>query len=77
MDELALKIRRARNEAGLSRELLAGKVGVSLATVVRYETGRTQRISLELLVKIAAATGKPVIWFLENDTDLVGGVSHG
>jgi transcriptional regulator with XRE-family HTH domain len=77
VDDLSLKIRRARNEAGLSRELLAGKVGVSLATVVRYETGRTQRVSLELLVKIAEATGKPLVWFFENDSGLVGEVSHG
>ena len=67
MDELAVRIRRARVEAGLSREYLAGKIGVSLATIVRYETGRTRRISVELLDKIAGATGKPLVWFFEND----------
>lgn len=66
MDELATRIRRARVEAGLSREHLAGEIGVSLATVVRYETGRTRRVSVELLNKIAVATGKPLVWFLKD-----------
>jgi transcriptional regulator with XRE-family HTH domain len=66
-DEFAVRIRQARREAGLSRELLAGKIGVSLSTVVRYETGRTHRISMDLLAKIAQATDKPVVWFFENN----------
>lgn len=66
-DELASRIRQARIDAGLSREHLAGKIGVSLATLVRYETGRTHRISIELLLKIARATDKPIVWFFEND----------
>lgn len=66
-DELAVRIRQARTDAGLSREYLAGKIGVSLATVVRYETGRTHRISIELLSKIAEATNKPIVWFFENN----------
>jgi transcriptional regulator with XRE-family HTH domain len=68
-DEFSTRIRRARTEAGLSREHLAGKIGVSLATVVRYETGRTQRISISLLGKIAQATGKPVVWFFGANGD--------
>lgn len=63
-DELATKIRQARVDAGLSREKLAGELGVSLATVVRYETGRTKRIGVRTLSLIAVATGKPVTFFL-------------
>ena len=66
-DELSARIRRARTEAELSREHLAWKIEVSLATLVRYETGRTQRISAARLARIAAATGKPIGWFFEND----------
>lgn len=66
-DELAIRLRLARTEAGLSRELLAGMIGVSFATLVRYETGRTQRTSLETLAKIAEATDKPLVWFFETD----------
>lgn len=63
-DALATKIREARNEAELSREQLASALGVSLSTVVRYETGRTQRISTDTLLEIARATRKPLSFFL-------------
>lgn len=63
-DQLASRIRKAREESGLSREKLAGELGVSLATVVRYETGRTKRISTETLISIAKATGQPLSFFL-------------
>lgn len=62
--QLPTRIREARKDAGLSREQLAAHLGVSLATVVRMETGRTQRISVESLLKIGEATGKPLAWFL-------------
>jgi transcriptional regulator with XRE-family HTH domain len=63
-DPLAKKIRKARTDAALSRETLAGALDVSLATLVRYETGRTQRISAEMLIAISKATGKPLAYFL-------------
>lgn len=63
-DHLADRIRQARVEAELSRETLAGDLGVSLATVVRYETGRTKRLSADRLIEIAKATGKPLSYFL-------------
>lgn len=63
-DSLAQKIRAARNEAGLSREKLAGELGVSLVTLVRYETGRSTDITVKKLVGIAQATGKPLSYFL-------------
>lgn len=62
--ELSSRIRQARVDAALSREKLAGELGVSLATVVRYETGRTKRISTETLVRIAKATRQPLSYFL-------------
>lgn len=64
-DELATRIREARNDAKLSREQVAAALDVSLSTVVRIETGRTQRISLETLVTIARVTEKPLSYFME------------
>lgn len=63
-DALAAKIREARTEAKLSREQVAGALGVSLSTVVRYETGRTQRISMETLLAIGRATDQPLSFFI-------------
>ena len=63
--ELARRIRQARVEAGLSRELLAVKIGVSMSTLVSYETGRVKRMPLARLDRIAQVTGKPVLWFLD------------
>lgn len=63
-DQLSQKIHDARKEAGLSREGLAAALGVSLATIVRYETGRTKRISTDTLLEIAKATKQPLSYFL-------------
>ena len=64
-DSLSHKIRQARKEAGLTRERMAPMIGVTLRTLVRYETGETQRISVNALVQIAEATGKPLSFFFE------------
>lgn len=63
-DTLSSRIRTAREEASLSREAVAAALGVSLATVVRMETGRTKRITTDTLVTIANVTGKPLSYFL-------------
>lgn len=66
-DVVASRIREARNDAGLSRETVAYELGVSLATVVRMETGRGKRgVTVDRLSKIAALTGKPLAYFFEN-----------
>lgn len=62
-DELATRIRQARHDAGLSREKLAGALDCSLSTIVRYETGRSRQISVQTVVAIAEATGKPLAFF--------------
>ena len=63
-DALADKIRKARDASGLTREQMAVKLGVSLATVVRLETGRTRRVSTDRLIDIAKATKQPLSYFL-------------
>lgn len=65
VDDIAAKVRTARKDAGLSREQLAGHLGVSLSTVVRLETGRTQRITLATLALVAAATNRPLSYFID------------
>ena len=65
-DALAARIRQAREEAGLSRELVAGQIGVSLATLIRYETDDRNRITLDKLQRIAEVTGKPLVWFIND-----------
>lgn len=57
------RIRSARVEAGLTREQMAPKVGVTLRTLARWENGETERISFASLQRVANATGKHVSWF--------------
>lgn len=64
VDPLASKIRSARERSGLTREQLAAKLGVSLATVVRLETGRTTRVTTDRLLAVAKATKQPLSFFL-------------
>ena len=62
MDVLPLRIRRARQEAGLTlAELADGKV--SRTAIHLIETGRS-RPSPETLAHIASRTGKPVGYFV-------------
>jgi transcriptional regulator with XRE-family HTH domain len=62
---LHLRIRQAREDAGLKREPMAVKLGISVSTLRNYETGRTQRISYQTLAAIARETGKPLSFFVE------------
>lgn len=57
-------LRRARQEAGLTQERLADLVGVSWRSVSRWETGEGAP-SVEVLVRIAEATGKRIDYFIE------------
>ena len=68
-DGLSTKIQTARKQANLTREQLAVALGVSLSTVVRYETGRTDRIPMKTLYRLAQSTGKPLDWFFSGDGD--------
>ena len=63
-DQLGHRIRTAREEAGLTQEQFAPTLGISLRTLTRYESGETQRISTDMLLKIARVTGKTVGFFL-------------
>lgn len=60
MQDISLKIKKARAEAKLSYQQLGELVGVSRCTINRYELG-IRKPSFEILQKIAEATGKELI----------------
>jgi transcriptional regulator with XRE-family HTH domain len=65
------RLRRARNETGLSQEAVAERVGVSWMTVHRWE--RSQRaVPDHLLDRVCELYNKPIRWFLTlEEGDLV------
>lgn len=58
------RIQLAREEAGLSQEQLAAKIGCSQSTLSNYEKGR-RRLYLAQLEKIAEVLQKPIDYFLQ------------
>ena len=67
---LGSRLRRARDETGLSQEAVAERIGVSWLTVHRWE--RSQRmIPDRFLDRLCDLYGKPIRWFLTlEDGDL-------
>ena len=67
---LGSRLRRARNETGLSQEAVAERIGVSWMTVHRWE--RAQRaVPDHLLDRVCDLYNKPIRWFLTlEDGDL-------
>ncbi len=56
LDELHIKIRRAREQAGFSQEEMAEELGVGRTTYINFETGRT-RLFNPLLESMAGRLG--------------------
>ncbi len=57
------RLRRARNETGLSQEAVAERIGVSWMTVHRWE--RSQRgVPDHLLERLSELYDRPINWFL-------------
>lgn len=63
--ELGLKIRQARQQAGLSQERLAEMVGVTFQQVQKYENGQTT-LNIIKLQQIAKALNLPVSDFFRD-----------
>lgn len=62
---LGSRIRAARLEAGFTNsEQLAVRLRVGQRTVQRWETGKSDP-TIEKLIEVAKATGKPLAFFLE------------
>ncbi|MGB9803636.1 helix-turn-helix domain-containing protein [Desulfofundulus sp.] len=58
------RIQMAREEAGLSQEQLAAKIGCSQSALSNYEQGK-RRLYLAQLEKIAEVLHKPIDYFLQ------------
>jgi len=61
-EQIGALVRQARTEAGLKQEALAEAVGVASLSISHYENGR-QAPRVEVLERIASATGKHLAWF--------------
>jgi len=67
-EEIGRKLQKAREEAGLSQEELAKKLGCTQASLSNYELGK-RRLYLADLQRIGQLLGKPVTYFLEDFED--------
>ena len=52
------KLRELRDAAGMTRELLAERSGVSAIAIKQYESGARVNIPVPIMLKIAAALGE-------------------
>ncbi len=63
------KIKKARQEAGVSQEQLADELGLSGNNIIsRWENG-VGRISVDQLLKIAELTQRPISYFFGEASD--------
>lgn len=67
MNITAVRLRRTRRLKGISQQELADKVGVSKATICRYERGKVENIKKCVLAKIAAELGVSYQYLLDID----------
>ena len=68
LNELAIRIRTARQEARLSQSALGQSIGVSDKSVSSYEQGRSTP-PFAKLKKIAISTRQPLSYFTQEDND--------
>jgi transcriptional regulator with XRE-family HTH domain len=64
LDELGRRIKQAREDAHLTQQELADRIGIKTAqSISRYERGETE-VSTKRLRRIAEATGKEMTFFV-------------
>jgi len=61
------KLQKAREEAGMSQEELAKKLGYTQASLSNYELGK-RRLYLSDLKRISQILSKPITYFLERSS---------
>lgn len=64
MSPIVLRVKAARLRKGWTQAALAKKAGVRRATISQLESGRTQRVNLGVLDKVAKALGVPTLRLL-------------
>ena len=64
MTPIVLRVREARKRKGWTQAQLASHAGVRRATISQLESGRTQRVNLAVLEKVAKALGVPMLRLL-------------
>lgn len=65
MSELGQKIRQARKAKGWSLKIFSEKIGISIMTLQRIETGQVSP-SVRLMVDIAYHLGRPITDFVQD-----------
>jgi len=63
-EQIGRKLQKAREDAGLSQEELARRLGCTQASLSNYELGK-RRLYLADLQRIGQLLGKPITYFLE------------
>ena len=64
------RIAAAREGAKLSQDELAVKAGITRAFISRIETGKSPRVSVESIIKIAKALSMPPSYFIDEEITL-------
>lgn len=67
-EQIGRKIQKARDEAGMSQEELASKIGCTQASLSNYELGK-RRLYLADLQRIGRLMGKPITYFVEDSEE--------
>jgi ribosome-binding protein aMBF1 (putative translation factor) len=66
---LSADLRRLREASGLSLSELAGRTGLDAAVWQRLESGGPDSLTVEMVLRYAAALGKRLVWHLEDADD--------
>ena len=67
MSPIVLRVREARMRRGWTQAELARRAGVRRATVNSLESGRRERVNLDVLEKVAKALGVPTLRLLREE----------
>lgn len=71
------RIRLAREEIGLTQEMLGKMLGMNKSTVQRYEAGKIAKIKIPVIKEIATALAVSPEWLLlESDDKKIDYIKH-